>query len=490
MASKDYIVGIDGGTGGVRAFVFDLKGNVISSGDCEYETQYPFAGMAEQNPKDWINAVNVSVKKAAQNIDASRIKALCAATTSCTVVCCDENANELAPAILWMDVRAAKQAEEICKLTSQSLSAETFICKALWIKQNNEDLWQNTKILCEYQDYLNYYLTNTWCFSVNTTCNWGYNSRKNSFDKQFYTSINLSDALPKLPEKAVKAGEIIGKISANAAKDMGLDEDVVIVQGGIDSAIGMLGMGVAQEGDIALMTGSSNLAMAVTKSPLFTSEQAVNSGADFLLDGYYNSVQGQAATGSILKWFKREFCKDLGKDAFAVLDKEAKDIAAGSDNLLILDYWQGNRAPYNDANAKGVILGLTMSTTRAQIFKAVMESVAFGTQDVLLMFKQKNYKANRVMISGGTTRSDVFLQIHSDVSGIEFCVTSDYSVALGSAILCAFALKEYSSIQTAVQNMVSYQKIVSPNLKNHEIYKELQKKYTKLYEAIKTNNLI
>lgn len=486
---RDLVIGIDGGTGGVRAFVFDAHGGVAGQGGCAYETQYPAPGHAQQRPEDWLDAAGRSVRAALAGIDPARVAALCAATTSCTVLCCAQDGRALAPAILWMDVRAAAQAGVIAEKTGQALSAELFPCKALWLKENEPALWARTEVLCEYQDYLNHWLTGRWCFSVNTACNWAYNSRRGGFDQAFYRAAGLADALEKVPPRAVRAGETAGVLCPGAAEALGLPAGVPVVQGGIDSSIGMLGMGVARPGAVALMTGSSNLAMAVTPEPLFVNENAVNSGPDFLLEGYYTSVQGQAASGSVLKWFKRELCRDLGGDAFRELDKEAAAVPPGSGGLRVLDYWQGNRVPYNDPYAKGVIAGLTMSATRAQLFRAVMEGVACGTQDLLQAFADKGQAVDCVNVSGGTTRSDLFLQIHADVSGMPFRVTSDYSVALGAGIEAAVAAGWYDAPAQAADAMVHCQKTVLPDPARHAAYKAVLRDYRALYAGMKDKNI-
>ena len=152
----------------MRAFLFDRAGEVLDSGSHAYDTAYPQPGWAEQRPEDWIDAVRGSVKAALSGAAGADVAGLCAATTSCTVVCCDGDGNALAPAILWMDVRASAQMHAVLEQTGQSISAETFLCKALWIKENRPDLWARTRVLCEYQDYLNHWLTGEWCFSANT----------------------------------------------------------------------------------------------------------------------------------------------------------------------------------------------------------------------------------------------------------------------------------------------------------------------------------
>ncbi len=486
---RSCVLGLDGGTGSMRAFLFDRAGEVLDSGSHAYDTAYPQPGWAEQRPEDWIDAVRGSVKAALSGAAGADVAGLCAATTSCTVVCCDGDGNALAPAILWMDVRASAQMHAVLEQTGQSISAETFLCKALWIKENRPDLWARTRVLCEYQDYLNHWLTGEWCFSANTACNWGYNNRKKSFDLDFLRAVGLEDMTDKVPARAVSAGEVVGALTAEAARALGLPAGIPVVQGGIDSSIGMLGMGTVRPGSLSLMTGSSNLAMAVTEEPLFVSADVVNSGPDFLLPGYYTSVQGQAASGSVLRWFRREFCKDLGMDCLPELDRAAQAVPSGSGGVLLLDYWQGNRCPHNDPDASGVIAGITMNTTREQIYRAVLEGVAYGTRDVLDAFAQKGYPVEKINVSGGFTRSEIFMQIYADVCGVPFLVTSDHSVALGAAILTAYALGWHPSIPEAADAMVRCRRVVFPDEAARAVYDEGFRRYKGLYRGLKNEKI-
>jgi sugar (pentulose or hexulose) kinase len=131
-----------------------------------------------------------------------------------------------------------------------------------------------------------------------------------------------------------------------------------------------------------------------------------------------------------------------------------------------------------------MIYGLSMNTTREMIFRAVMEGVACGTEDLLQAFRDKGNSVDRVCISGGTTRSDLFLQIHADVSGVPFEVTSDYSVALGSAICAGKGVGLFSSLKEGAEKMVHFRKTVYPNMDNHRIYKDVLKKYQAMYPAL------
>jgi ribulose kinase len=484
---RDLLIGIDGGTGGLRVYIFDSRGNVISSAESPYTTDYPQNGWAEQSPRDWKTALVVAVREALNkgSVNAERIVALCAATTSCTVLTCDRNGNALDNAILWMDVRASRESADFEKIAGQKLSAELFLSKILWLRRNRRELYDRAEIICEYQDYLNYYLTGRWCFSVNTACNWGYDRRKTGFDEPFYRLMGMEDVLPKLPPKAVRPGEAVGFLTESSAGELGLDTGVMVVQGGIDSSIGMLGMGIARPGSIALMTGSSNLVMAITKEPLFSAGNEVNLGPDFLIEGFYTSFRGQASTGSMLAWFIREFCREMDDDAFNRLDSMAADISPGSGGLMVLDYMQGNRTPYNDPDARGLIYGLSMQTSREQIYRALMESIAFGTEDILEAFRLKGEKIDLITVSGGAVRSGVFLSIYADVCGVRFRVSSDYSVALGGAVCAARASGMYPSLMSAADHMVSFGTIIEPDAERYRVYRKFLDKYRTLYPAIR-----
>ncbi len=485
---RELLIGLDGGTGGMRAFVFDKQGNVLGSADAPYETVYPQSGWAEQRPADWWQATCTSLRQAMEkaNVTADRVAALCAATTSCTVMTCGKDGSTDDNALLWMDVRATQQAKAILDATGEAPSAEHFPSKALWIKQNQPERWAKAEVLCEYQDWMNYRLTGRWCFSVNTACNWGYNKRKGGFYTDFYNKCGLEDAFEKMPAEAVCAGEKVGYLTAEAAAQLGLDTEVMVAQGGIDASIGMLGMGVNKPGTAAMMTGSSNLVMAATTKPVFCSEESFNAGPDFLLEGCYTSVQGQVSTGSILRWFRREFARDLDeKECFKLLDKAAAEIEIGAGGLTLLDYWQGNRTPYNDADVRGMVYGLSMSTTREAIFRAVLEGIACGTEDMLEQFRKAGCPVEELYVSGGTTRSPLFMQIHADVSGIPMKITSDYSVALGSAVCAAHTAGFYTTIPEAVEKMVRPAGTVLPDPDRHAAYKPVLERYRGIYAALR-----
>lgn len=492
---KDVLMGIDGGTGGIRVGLYSLDGRILGFAETAYETKHLHAGWAEQAPEDWWRALKESVRKSMvmAGVSKERILGLSTATTSCSVVLCMKDGTPVRDCLIWMDVRASKEILDIADLTGEKLSAEWMPGKLLWLKRNEMENYEKAEVFCEYQDWLTYRLTGLWSININNSCNWGYDGRKGRFAEEFYRKIDMHEAVSKFPQENIFAvGDNIGKISKWAADEIGLDYDTIVAQGGIDSSIGILGLGVYKPGRIALITGSSNLALALTEEPMFY-EGTINTGPDNLIKGYYTAYRGQVSSGSILTWFKKEFCKDLQNSAnnneesvYTYLSREAKKIPVGSEGLVVLDYWQGNRHPYLDYKVRGMIYGFSLNHTRVHIYRAIMEGIAFGTENLLLQFRNNGFPVKEVNIAGGTTNSELFLQIHADVSNVLVNVPSDpQTPCLGAAISVAAAAKVYPSLEEATNAMVKYEKAIEPNYKNHIRYKEIFDQYREIYPKFK-----
>ena len=478
------LMGIDGGTGGMRVGLYDKTGNCLSFASEEYKTDFPRPGWAMQDPNDWWHALKVAVGKALEKgqIRPEQISALACDTTCTSVVVCRKDGTPLYPCIIWMDVRAGKEADELLEKTGEFYSPEWMPPKLAWLKRNEKEIYDNAEVFCEYQDWLTFRLTDKWCMNNNTACNWGY-SIKDGFSKKIYEALDIADALDKFPtENVYRVGEQIGTLSETAAGYLGLPEGLPIAQGGIDSSIGLLGIGVNCSGRIGMITGSSNLAMALNERPLLNPDGS-NNGPDNLIAGYYTDYVAQSASGSILSWFRKQFCPDR---SYKELDELAKEIPIGSNGLLLLDYFQGNKHPYHDSKVKGMFYGLSLAHTKADMYRAILEGVAFGSERILDTFRENGVDVKEMNIAGGSARSDLWMQIHADVSDIVINVPKDINAPnLGCAIACAVMLKIYPSLKDAVDHMVKYERSYYPDQKNHEKYRKIYELYKDFYPDTK-----
>ena len=490
------VVGIDGGTESLRAAVFDLAGRCIASATAAYPTQFSPGARAEQDPEAWWMALGRATRQAVGEAgsEARDIVALCAATTCCTVVALDDVARPLRPAILWMDVRAGAEADAVLATGDPALavngasqgpvSAEWMIPKALWLARHEPDIFRQAHTICEYQDFLTWRLTGRRTASLNNaSIRWHYRSGAGGWPDSLLDALGLSGLRPKWPGEVLAPGAVIGPLSARAGDHLGLPESVLVVQGGADALIGMIGLAVARPGQLALITGSSHLQFAVGETAAHvpglwgTYRDAVYPGRT-ILEG------GQTSTGSIVAWLRRLTGDRLDLDA---LNLEAAKLEPGADGLLVLDHFQGNRTPYTDPLSRGAITGLSLHHTAAHLFRAVLEGIGFGTRAILDRMAEAGSGAAEITAGGGATRSPLWLQIHADTSGLPVVVPEVAEApSLGAAVLAAYGAGHFASIDDSIAAMVRPGRRVEPIAANVARYDAIYQRYRALYPAMRT----
>lgn len=363
-----------------------------------------------------------------------------------------------------------------------TVSAEWMIPKALWLKQMEPEVYAAARYICEYQDFMNFRLTGRMCASVNNaSVRWHY-STVNGWPLSLLSAVGLEDLLAKWPSEVVPLGGHVGHLSAAAAQHLGLKEGTLVAQGGADAFVGMLGLGVVSDGQMALLTGSSHLQLGLSAKEIH-GPGIFGTYADAVLPGLHVVEGGQTSTGSTVNWLKRLLGD--GDDAYRKLNEDAAALPPGAEDLVCLDHFQGSRTPVTDAHSRGVIAGLTLAHGRGHLFRALIEAVAYGTELVLEAMREVGYRPGSVTMAGGITKSELWMQIHADVSNLPFLLTevSD-APSLGAALLAAVAANLYPDIPTAVQHMVSVDRIVNPSAATHRLYRPHYQRYRRLYPAL------
>ncbi len=495
-----YLISVDGGTESARAAIFTEDGKLVASQATPYPVRHPNPGWAEQRPDEWWEAIVSAVRKTLETaaVPVEEIVGMSADLTSCTVVLMDAKFQPLRPAIIWMDVRAAEQARRIAASGFPALkyngygnvSAEWMPCKALWVKENEPDCWKQAKYLGEYNDWLMHRLTGEWVGSINnTSIRWYYDRNLGGFPQDFYQGIGLGDALEKFPQRVLNLGEVVGPLSKTVAEELGLKPGIPVAQGGADALIAMIGLDVVEPGKMAFIVGSSHL-MLGQSTHQFHGKGIFGAYTDAILPGQYTVEGGQISTGSVLRWFKNHFCgaytpkaAERGVEVYDLLNEEAAHIAPGSDGLVVLDYWQGNRTPYVDPEARGMMWGFTLSHTPAHVFRAIIEGIAYGTDHILRTFREHGYEVKELTATGGPTKSRLWMQIHADVSNLPILITEagDAAALLGAAALAAVGAGLCKTPQQASAKMVRVRDRIEPNLEMHEAYQFYVDKYIATY---------
>lgn len=493
------LMGIDAGTEGVRVGLFDFQGNEIIFASTPYTTYHPKPGWAEQDPEEWWSALVASSKKALSlsGVKPEQIAGISYDATACSVIACRNDGTPVRRPLIWMDIRASKEAEfiantkdPILKMSGfETVSPEWMPCKALWLKRNEPRHYEQAEKIVEYADWYTFKLSGRWTLNkCNTTTRWYYNSHEGGWPTSFYERIGLGDIFDKFPQDILHIGDYVGGLTEEAAGEMGLLPRTPIGQGGVDAFIGLIGLGVKEEGKLGLITGSSHLLMGLTDKA-FNGKGIFGGFPDAVVKGLNMVEGGQISTGSIIKWFIQNFCKDLVNETsenfgsvYEELTEKAKSLPPGSEGLIVLDYWQGNRTPYVDPNVRGMMYGFSLQHRREHIFRAIMEGIAFGTEQVIQSFRDNGFEAKEIYLAGGASNSELFLQIHADVSNLTIYVPQvKQAPCLGSAILAAVAINAYADIPDAVEKMVKHEKKITPNYDNHLQYKEIFRKYKQAY---------
>lgn len=469
----------------------------------EYATTHPRQGWAEQNPDDWWAAVGNATRRALteSGVDPAAVAALAVACTSCTVVVSDANGRPLRPALIWMDVRAAPQARRIAQTGDPALkysgydktSAEWLLSKVLWLVDHEPETYARAVHVNEYTDWLGQRLTGEWAASINTAAIRGYYDRNTGgWPTTLFAAVGLADLVSKLPTRVLDMGEVLGVLTPEAAAALGLPAGTPVAEGGADAFVGMVGLDVLEPGRAALITGSSHLHLGQTAAPSYASGM-FGAYTDAVVPGQYTIEGGQVSTGSAVKWF-RQLCDGeyfnsdaLSSDAvYQILQHDAAQLPPGSDGVLALDFWQGNRTPYVDAEARGMLWGLSLGHTPAHVYRAIIEAVCFGTENVFRTFARSGHPISDVVACGGAVRSELWMSIHADVSNVPIAVTAvPEAVTLGSAILASVAGGLHPNVATAARAMVRVVRTVEPDPTAHEAYRFYFDKYIASYEAMR-----
>lgn len=496
-----YLLGIDMGTSSVKVGIFDEKGNPVAFCDESYPLYTPRSGWAEQKTDEWWTSICKATRRvvADSGIPVKSIVGMSVDTTCCTVICMDEHMEVIRPAILWMDVRASEQAKRISESGHDILkfvgygkvSAETMPAKVMWLKENEPDVYRRSAHLMECTDWLLYRLTGELNTSISSAApRWMYDRPNGGFSREFYAMCGIEDALDKFPSQVLDMGVNIGGLTPQAASDLGLEPGLIVAEGGPDAFVGMIGLNVVEPGKIAMITGTSHLHLGLIEQEIH-SPGMWGSYPDAILPGLQLIEGGQTSTGAIVNWFKKNFCAGieqeaalLGKSVYDLLNAGAEGLPIGAEGLLALDFFQGNRTPYVDPDVRGMFYGMSLKHTPYHVYRAIIESICYGTENVFQAFRKGGTDLTGVYISGGATKSPFWMQVHADVSNIPIYVPKiAEGPCLGCAILASVAAGIYPNITEASNAMVKMDRVVQPDQERHEEYQFFFKKYVEAYET-------
>lgn len=497
-----FLLGIDMGTGGARAGVFDTAGHVMGTAATQLRTDFPKPGRAEQDPEEWWSCIVRSVRGAVERsgVAPGDIAGISVDATAATVVAMDSRGRHLRPALLWMDVRSSSEADRIAATGDSALkysgmgpvSAEWGVPKALWLKHREPEIWDAAAIVCDCTDWMIHRLTGEWAMSINhAACKYFYDGDAGGWPVSLYEKSGIEDLLDKVPSRMAPMGEVVGGLAPPVADELGLEAGTPVAEGGVDAYAGAIGLGVVEPGKMALITGSSHVMIGQSPTPLY-GRGIWGSYTDAIVPGEYTVEGGQISTGSVVAWFKnnlapiaQRLAADRGCDPYRILDEEAAEIPIGSEGLVCLDHFQGNRTPYSDSRSRGLFWGLSLSHTEGHMFRAILEGICFGTESIFQNMRAHGFPPREVVVSGGPAKSRLWMQMHADVSDLPMVFTDvTEGPLLGSAMLAGVGAGLFPDLPAAAAAMVHTVDVIQPDHEAHQAYQYNYQAYLDTYPVM------
>lgn len=479
------VLSLDFGTGSVRAGVFDTAGaRCLATAEAAYPTATPAPGRAEQDPRDWIAAMVAAVGRALDRAGRREIAAVCLDTTASTVVVCSKAGEVLRPAILWMDCRAADQARAteavdhpVMAWSGHGDAVEWLVPKAMWLAAHEPGIYARAGVICEAIDFLNHWLTGDWTASrMNATCKWNYDASAGRFHPDLYAAFGVPDLTDRLPARVVPVGAPVGPMTPAAAAALGLPGRPLVVQGGIDAHMGMLGADAVAPGR-SLLIGGTSVVYLTHMAGLRDLRGVWGPYPDALVDDSWLVEGGQVSAGSVLSWLSERIF-GLDGDGQAALLAQVADIPPEATGLLTLDYWMGNRTPYRDPELRGAVLGLSLWHDRATLYRSAVTSVALGSANVVQDLARQGVQLEHLVLAGGICRNPVWLQATVDAIGAPAEVAREDNLSLyGAAAAAGAALGVFGGLVEAAGAMRAPRSALEPDAARHAGYLDLLQEY-------------
>lgn len=486
------LLSIDLGTEGARVGAFTEDGRVLGEAHRTYPTRFPRPGWAEQDPRDWWQAITAATRELLSTGECRRagdVVAIAAATTASTVAVVDAAGAPLRPAILWMDCRSSAESERTAKMAAEfpvldwsggSDAAEWLVPKAMWLRSNDPDSYRRADRIVEAVDYVTFRLTGQWVGSqMNAVCKYNYDTVGRRFPTELYAALGIDDLAAKLPDRIVEVGGVAGTVSAAAAADLGISGRPVVAVGGIDAHVSLLSCGDDLDGLVSLVSGTSSAIIAEVDEPTDTHEiwgpypHALHQGK-WLVEG------GQVTSGSVLKW-TGESIMGVPRAELPGLIEEATTVDPARHGLRALDYFMGNRTPYRDARLRGAVIGLSLGTTKAELYRAMVEAVACGTRAVIDSFERAGVSCRRLVFSGGIERNPLWQQVTVDVLGrpAEFVVGANLTLRACAAIAATGAGVTRSLVEGS-RLFAPRVRVLEPDRQRVPVYQDTYADYRRL----------
>ena len=481
-----YLLGVDVGTTGTKAMLFSEHGNVISHAYKGYSLSTPSIGFSEQNAQDWYDAVKETIREVCSGTDPKSVAAISLSTQGGTLVPTDKNFNPLRPAIVWSDARCEKQKEEfIAEVGDDKFMYNTCgwhlgnklpALTIRWIKENEPEIFEKTEYFLTVPDFISAKLTGIPAVDLS---NAGINQLCD-IKTQTYNGEILkfcSTDATKLPE-LVPSGRKIGNLTAEAAEELGLSSDTVLVSGAHDQYAVALGAGATKSGDMLIGSGTCWVVTAISDESDFSSGLSQSVAAT---PGMWGSLQSLSSGGVCLEWLRKNIIKE--DISYKTIDEITAERKAAEDGLYFYPF--SGKSSDETRFKKASFIGMDMSHDCFNLARAVMEGVVFQILWIMEGFRAKPSE-DGIILSGGGSKSPVWSQLLADISGLPVKIPEVADLAcVGAAIMAGVGCGIFENELSGYKKLAVGETVLKPDLEKTKVYSEIFSDYKRRAELLK-----
>lgn len=475
------LLGIDFGTGACKVTAVDEIGQVHGEASEEYVTLHEQAGWSEQEPADWYSALCKALKRLP--FDLHKIKAIALDGSTHNAVLLNNKMQPLRRTIMWTDQRSVQECEYLKKnhadkifATAYQMPAPTWtLPQLMWLKRHEPEVLRQTRHILFVKDYVRYQLTGLACSDyIEAQGTLFYDMKRQTWSEELLEFTGLKpEVLPELRKPTDQAGYITGQ----AAAETGLKEGTIVICGSSDSAVEDYGAGAIRPGDciVKLATAGNVNVMTAEAHPYPTTLTYSH-----IIDNMWYTVSATNAAALCMRWFKEVFAEK----SYQEMDKLAKQSATGANGVFFHPYLQGERSPYWDANLRSSFTGLSISSSKSDFLRALLEGVAFSLLDCYAVLEEMSLPVERIFLIGGGSKSHLWSEIICDVFNLPLSVPSPGDASFGAALLAGVGSGVFANSQEAVERCLHIDRILMPDPDRAEKYKELFKVYREIHHAL------
>lgn len=478
-------IGIDLGTSATKILLMDRFGKVIKTINREYPLYFVKETWIEQNPNDWYKEIIKGLKEIIKGYE-DKIKAISFSGQMHGLIILDKDDKVIRPAILWCDQRTEKECEflnnefgkkKLLKHTGNIALTGFTLPKILWLKNNEPDNFLKISKVMLPKDYIAYKLSGVFATDVSDASGMLLlDVEKRDWSEKM---IGISKLKKENFAKIYESFEQIGYLKNDIKKELGIKNDVKIIIGGGDQAVGAVGIGVVSDDYLSVALGTSGVVF--TNSEKYYCEKNGNLHSFCHANGGFHQMGVILSAASALKWWIEKINKT--KDYEKLLD-EAKN--SNAKDLYFLPYLVGERTPHNNINVRGSFIGLNINHTRGDMTRAVLEGVSFALRDIYEILKNMGIKSKIVRIGGGGAKSILWRCIIANVFNLEVeTVNSLDGPAYGAGILAMVGDGIYENVNLATKELIKPLEKIYPDKKEPLKYNKKYEKFRKLYPILK-----